>query len=385
MKILKKAAVILTAALTMGGIVNMPISQGKMADTAITANAASYGDFEYSICTRSDISGYNIDGTCIISKYNGSAETVTIPSTINGIKVGVIGDSAFKGNTKIKKVVLPDTVIDIQCYAFQNCTNLESINTPDSLRIVRSSAFENCTSLKAFNFNKIEIVGWYILKSCKSITDIYVSGTLKRVGIGSFEQCTNLRTLTFAEGVEIIDAYVGLDTPALEKITIAESVEEISRLALCYATYHFKYDDGTSGTSLVPDIDNIKEYNFVPGSAAEQYGIDIGILEVFEHKVEVETPLGGMITQFPTISKGDINSSGAVDSSDASMVLAEYSAVQTGNGASFTEAQNKAADVNFDDVVDASDASEILRYYAEASTGKNPSWNLDLPTKIDRT
>jgi hypothetical protein len=72
---------------------------------------------------------------------------------------------------------------------------------------------------------------------------------------------------------------------------------------------------------------------------------------------------------------GDPNSSGAVDASDASTVLAEYSAVQTGKKETFTETQKKMADVNRDGAVDAVDASEILRYYADLSTGKNPTWS----------
>ena len=379
MNIFKKAAVITVAAITMGGFANMSIIQNVITNPTLNASADYYGDFEYSIVKITDTPYKAINGTCVITKYSGTAETVTIPSTINGIKVCVIGDSAFKGNTRVKKVILPDTVIDLQSYAFANCTNLESINTPDSLRVIRSSAFENCTSLKSFDFNKVELVGWYILKNCQSITDMYISGTLKRVGIGAFEQCTNLRTLTFAEGVEIIDAYVALDTPALEKITIAESVVEISRLALCYATYHFKYDDGTSGTSLVPDIDNIKEYNFVPGSAAEQYGIDIGILEVFESKLETETMAGEMANKFPsfviqTIKKGDFDNNSVVDASDASAVLAEYAAVQTGAEPTVGKLLIATADVNGDGKLDSSDASLILEYYAAVSTGKAPLW-----------
>ena len=72
---------------------------------------------------------------------------------------------------------------------------------------------------------------------------------------------------------------------------------------------------------------------------------------------------------------GDPNGSGAVDASDASVVLAEYSAIQTGKKETFTEMQKRIADVNRDGVVDAVDASEILRYYAELSTGKTPSWS----------
>lgn len=73
--------------------------------------------------------------------------------------------------------------------------------------------------------------------------------------------------------------------------------------------------------------------------------------------------------------KGDINGDGAVDSSDASAVLAEYSTIQTGGASTLSDEQIKSADVNEDNVVDSSDASEILRYYADLSTGKTPTWN----------
>ena len=72
---------------------------------------------------------------------------------------------------------------------------------------------------------------------------------------------------------------------------------------------------------------------------------------------------------------GDVNNDGMVDSSDASLVLAEYAEIQTGGAGGFTDIQYKAADVNKDDVVDSSDASKILSYYAMVSTGKEPTWD----------
>ena len=72
---------------------------------------------------------------------------------------------------------------------------------------------------------------------------------------------------------------------------------------------------------------------------------------------------------------GDVNEDGSVDSSDASLVLAEYAKIQTGGAGEFTETQHKAADVNNDGVVDSSDASKILAYYAMISTGKEPTWD----------
>jgi hypothetical protein len=78
---------------------------------------------------------------------------------------------------------------------------------------------------------------------------------------------------------------------------------------------------------------------------------------------------------YDSIETGDINGDGMIDSSDASLVLAEYAKIQTGEDETFTKEQNIAADVNKDGVIDSSDASKILSYYAMVSTGKEPSWD----------
>ncbi len=66
---------------------------------------------------------------------------------------------------------------------------------------------------------------------------------------------------------------------------------------------------------------------------------------------------------------GDVDNDGAVNSSDASMVLAEYALTATGNAPTFDENEILAADVNSDGSVDSSDASSILSYYAYVATG----------------
>ncbi len=74
-------------------------------------------------------------------------------------------------------------------------------------------------------------------------------------------------------------------------------------------------------------------------------------------------------------TKGDVNSDGIIDSSDASLVLKNYADISTGHADSFTGSQKSSADVNEDGTTDSSDASKILKYYADESTGKTPTWN----------
>ncbi|MBE6861939.1 MAG: hypothetical protein E7497_03435 [Ruminococcus sp.] len=66
---------------------------------------------------------------------------------------------------------------------------------------------------------------------------------------------------------------------------------------------------------------------------------------------------------------GDVDNSGAVDASDASMILATYAMLATGHDAELSAEQLDWADVNRDGAVDASDASVILAYYAYSATG----------------
>lgn len=72
---------------------------------------------------------------------------------------------------------------------------------------------------------------------------------------------------------------------------------------------------------------------------------------------------------------GDVNDDSVVNSSDASIVLAEYAKISTGAASTLTQKQSIAADVNKDTLVDSSDASKILTYYSEISTGGKPTWD----------
>lgn len=65
---------------------------------------------------------------------------------------------------------------------------------------------------------------------------------------------------------------------------------------------------------------------------------------------------------------GDINLDGMVNSSDASLALAEYAAMSTGGKTTLTAQQAFNGDVNFDCSINSTDASDILAYYGYAST-----------------
>src|ERR1700735_5231487 len=83
----------------------------------------------------------NTDGSITISLYTGTNGIVTIPNTINGRAVTVIGESAFDGAGNLTNVIIPYTVTNIGEDAFSSCTNLTSVAINSSTLSIGEYAF----------------------------------------------------------------------------------------------------------------------------------------------------------------------------------------------------------------------------------------------------
>ena len=200
----KTISAALALSLVLGGGALLP--EGVIgADSAIVAQAETYGDYEYSV---SD------DGSVVIEKYNGNATTVDIPSTINGKTVKTIGDNAFGGCNRIKTINIPGTVEIIEDGAFNNCKSLEKVTMANSVKEVGLEIFGDCISLKSVKLsNQIEqLNGTFV--GCTSLTSITIPEGILSLGEGYFWNSVN-------EGCE-----------SLKSITIPKSVLEISENAL---------------------------------------------------------------------------------------------------------------------------------------------------------
>ena len=91
--------------------------------------------------------------------------------------------------------------------------------------------------------------------------------------------------------------------------------------------------------------------------------IPVGIPEITTY---ADTP----VTFADAVNKlGDVNNDDAVDATDSSIVLEEYSLLSTGKESSLNDNQKKAADVDKSGEINASDATIILAYYSYVSTG----------------
>ena len=78
--------------------------------------------------------------------------------------------------------------------------------------------------------------------------------------------------------------------------------------------------------------------------------------------------------------KGDLNSDGVIDVSDAVEILTYYAKKCANWDISISEEQLQCADINGDGLLSVEDAVGVLTYYAKAAAGLEPTWDTETTT-----
>ena len=127
----------------------------------------------------------------LLTKYTGTAETVTIPSNVRRI-----GESAFQNNKYIKSVIIPGNVRKIEMLAFYGCSNLESVTMAEGVEEIGMQTFSE-THLKSVVLPKSIIkMDRLVFTSCNRLTSIdFTEGTYNINGdiIGSCAALTEIK------------------------------------------------------------------------------------------------------------------------------------------------------------------------------------------------
>lgn len=165
---------------------------------------------------------------------------LTLPTiTRDGTAVYGIKDAAFKGNTTIKSITVPDSYETIGQEAFRECAALEEVIFGEDSELTRigPSAFNNCVKLSTISLPPLlEDLGNFAFYKCAALDiqsipsgvtrlEQYVfSGTatdsidlenITRILEGAFDGCKNLSTVTNTANVGICYKYAFRGTPLL--------------------------------------------------------------------------------------------------------------------------------------------------------------------------
>lgn len=125
--------------------------------------------------------------------------TVTVPGTVNGVPVTVIGPKAFANCVHIAKVVLPDSITKIDYNAFSSSYYLEEVNIPAAVRVIGNGAFAWTDLTEVQLPEGLEQLGYQSFADTE-MTEITIPASVELVGAGSFSYCENLAAIHVAEG-----------------------------------------------------------------------------------------------------------------------------------------------------------------------------------------
>lgn len=81
----------------------------------------------------------------------GASGIVTIPNTVNGASVKAIGGDAFRFDSNLTRITIPDSVITIGSRAFNSISNLTNVTIGSGVTAIEYAAFQNCTSLSSIS------------------------------------------------------------------------------------------------------------------------------------------------------------------------------------------------------------------------------------------
>ncbi len=215
----------------------------------ITASAATSGDFEYEIYD-------DYFGDIKITRYNGEATELEIPSQLDGYNVTNIGDGAFSWRYTLKSITIPDSVTLIGNEAFYNCTGLVNLKIGKNVSRIGNAAFCCCTSLASVTMPyDIMDIGQNAFLGCSSLESITIPDSVTDIGNNAFYECTNLTNITIGNGIKSIDRETFFRCESLKSITIPDSVKSIGDSA---------FESCTSLASVtIPDsVTSIGDYAF---------------------------------------------------------------------------------------------------------------------------
>ena len=76
-----------------------------------------------------------------VAGYEGEGGAIAVPGSYSSVPVMEIGEAAFRDNTSVSSVILPDSVYTAGNEAFAGCSGLKSVGVPDGLEKIGMYSF----------------------------------------------------------------------------------------------------------------------------------------------------------------------------------------------------------------------------------------------------
>lgn len=243
----------------------------------VFADSVTVGDYTYEIA----------DGKASVAKYNGTAASVTVPTSVKSggktYPVTQVGKFAYEGCTSMKTLVIPKEITAIGYGAFKNCTGLAEITINGNIEdhttyniygagqwidgekrnptYAYTSPFYNvgadASSLVVTFGSGVEKVPNYLFATAPlpeetvypHVTKVVLASSVYRIGSHAFYDCRDLKSVQMGSGTGIVGDHSFTNATSLSNIQWGKSLDTIGVGAFsgCSSIKTLKFPSKTRG------------------------------------------------------------------------------------------------------------------------------------------
>lgn len=184
-------------------VTHCPACQQPLPSMAIPEEAPSAGaPVAYSTAVQYALQS---DGAAAVRLKEAGEDVIHLLDVWRGQSVVGIGDRAFV-RSRLRAVILPDTIVRIGDYAFQGCRELHRFTLPDSVVSLGTGAFRD-SGLEAVSLpGGIVRIPRLAFAECASLASVTLSEGTQFIDEKAFDGCVRLRSITIPSTVRRVDA-----------------------------------------------------------------------------------------------------------------------------------------------------------------------------------
>ncbi|MCQ2470160.1 MAG: leucine-rich repeat domain-containing protein [Ruminococcus sp.] len=181
-----------------------------------------------------------VDGSAVVTGYEGKPEFIEIPHDIEGCPVSEIGERAFSSCNSLRRIIFPENLRKIGDYSFYACDSLEIAALPDGMESLGEGCFCGCTQLSYMKIpSGLTELPDSCFRACTNLSEVAIPSNIGKIGSFCFSGCTRLSYVSLGENLTEAGERAFYMCGSLDAMYLPNTLEKIGKEAFGFVPSDF--------------------------------------------------------------------------------------------------------------------------------------------------